>query len=144
MNGGNLLLRPTVGDALRELLFSTHRTVEDVVNAFFAEDYEHRVNGKSYSRAEFIMRASCARSSIARGTITTLDELRHWDRFAERHVLDIAKVDGSVECTEVCVIGRYGVSGRFLRVDAARFSLPAGRFAESSPARPQPFSNSPT
>jgi hypothetical protein len=137
-------MRPALADAVRELLFSTHRRVEDVVKAFFADDYEHRVNGKSYSRDEFTMQACVARSDIAYGTITTHDELRYWDRFAERHVLDITRVDGSVESTEVCVIGRYAIDGRFLRLNEARFPLAGTTLARAGAETSQPFSSSPT
>ncbi|OBG26469.1 hypothetical protein [Mycobacterium sp. 852002-51057_SCH5723018] len=129
------MIRPSIGDAIRELLFSHHRTVDDVMNAFFADDYEHRDNGKAYTRAEFASAAWAARANISHGTVITLDELRYWNRYAERHILEVTKVDGSVECTEVYVIGRYAIDGRFATLHEARLPLAS---PNETPSRPEP------
>jgi hypothetical protein len=130
------LIRPSIGDALRELLFSHHRTVDDVMDSFFADDYEHRDNGKAYTRDEFARAASAARANVAHGSVVTLDELRYWNRYAERHILDVTKVDGSVECAEVYVIGRYSVDGRFAALHEARLPLATPGDPGGDAARP--------
>ena len=89
----------------------------------FADDYLHYMNGIAYSRADFAATAAGARLKISHGTVTTLDELRAGQSYAERHLLDIVNRDGSVERTEVFVIGRYSPDGRFARLNEAGFPV---------------------
>lgn len=123
--GGDLLIRPSFGDALRELLFCAHRSVDDVMNAFFDRGYQHRDNGTVYTRDEFAGLAAAARSEIAHGSVFTLEEFRFWNRYAARFVLEVGKTDGSDEHVEVYVIGQYSIDGRFLRLSQARLSVPS-------------------
>ncbi|WAJ46965.1 hypothetical protein OK015_11225 [Mycobacterium sp. Aquia_216] len=119
------MIRPSFGDALRELLFCTHRSVEDVTNAFFDRGYVHRDNGKTYTRDEFAGLATIARSDVAHGSVSTLEEFRFWNRYAARLVLEVTKTDGSDEHTELYAIGQYSIDGRFLRINQARLSVPS-------------------
>jgi hypothetical protein len=132
------LIRPSFGDALRELLFAAHRTIDDVVSAFFAQDYEHRDNGKTYSRDEFARLAAIARSDVAHGSVFTLEEFRFWNRYAARLVLEVTKTDGSDEHVEVYAIGQYAIDGRFLRLSQARFPVPSVEFVVGAELRSQP------
>jgi hypothetical protein len=120
---GDLLKQLRISDALVELVFSPLRSVEDVMDTYFADDYVHCMNGIAYSRADFAARASGARLKISHGTVTTLDELRDGQSYAERHLLDIVNSDGSVERTEVFVIGQYSPDGRFARLNEAGFPV---------------------
>jgi hypothetical protein len=132
------LIRPSFGDALRELLFYPHRTVDDVVSAFFAQDYEHRDNGKTYTRDEFARLVAIARSDVAHGSVFTLEEFRFWNRYAARLVLEVTKTDGSDEYVEVYVIGQYAIDGRFLKLSQARFPVPSVEFVVGAELRSQP------
>lgn len=138
MAGGDLLIRPSFGDALRELLFCSHRTVDDVVNAFFAQDYEHRDNGKTYTRDEFACLVAIARSNVTHGSVVTLEEFRFWNRYAARLVLKVTKTDGSDDYVEIYAIGQYAIDGRFLRLSQARFPVPSVEFAVEGELRSQP------
>jgi hypothetical protein len=138
MAGGDLLIRPSFGDALRELLFYPHRTVDDVVSAFFAQDYEHRDNGKTYTRDEFARLVAIARSDVAHGSVFTLEEFRFWNSYAARLVLEVTKTDGSDEYVEVYVIGQYAIDGRFLKLSQARFPVPSVEFVVGAELRSQP------
>jgi hypothetical protein len=138
MAGGDLLIRPSFGDALRELLFYPYRTVDDVVSAFFAQDYEHRDNGKTYTRDEFARLVAIARSDVAHGSVSTLEEFRFWNRYAARLVLEVNKTDGSDEYVEVYVIGQYAIDGRFLKLSQARFPVPSVEFVVGAELRSQP------
>lgn len=132
------MIRPSFGDALRDLLFCTHRTVDDVMNAFFDQAYQHRDNGKSYTRDEFAVLAATARSDIAHGDVYTLEEFRFWNRYAARFVLEVTKTDGSAHHVEVYVIGQYSIDGRFLRLNQARLSVPSVEFVVGEKLRAQP------
>jgi hypothetical protein len=138
LDGGDLLIRPSFGDAIRELLFCTHRTVDDVMNAFFAKDYEHRDNGKTYTREEFAGLATIARTAVAHGNVVTLEEFRFWNRYAARLVLEVNKTDGSDENVEVYAIGEYAIDGRFLRLSQARFVVPSVKCVVAGKLRSQP------
>jgi hypothetical protein len=132
------LIRPSFGDALRELLFATHRSVDDVMNAFFDRDYEHRDNAKTYTRAEFVDLVTLARSDIAHGSVFTLEEFRFWNRYAARLVLEVTKTDGSGEHAEVYAIGQYSIDGRFLRISQARLGVPSAEFVVGAKFSAQP------
>jgi hypothetical protein len=138
VKGGEPLIRPSFGDALRELLFATHRSVDDVMNAFFDRDYEHRDNAKTYTRAEFVDLVTIARSDIAHGSVFTLEEFRFWNRYAARLVLEVNKTDGSVEHAEVYAIGQYSIDGRFLRISQARLGVPSAEFVVGANFNAQP------
>ncbi|ORW70767.1 hypothetical protein [Mycobacterium saskatchewanense] len=113
---------------MRELLFCKHRPVNEVMDDFFAEDYQHRDNGRAYSRDEFAGLAGIARTAVACGEVSTLEEFRFWNRYATRLMLELNPIDGPDEHVEVYAIGQYAVDGRFLRLSQARLSLPgAGR-----------------
>jgi hypothetical protein len=132
------LIRPSFGDALRELLFAAHRSVDDVMNAFFDQDYEHRDNGKTYTRDEFARLAAIARSDVANGSVFTLEEFRFWNRYAARLVLEVTRTEGSDEHAELHVIGQYSIDGRFLRLSQARLSVPNVEFVVGAKLRAQP------
>ncbi|GLE50832.1 hypothetical protein ATCCBAA256_04200 [Mycobacterium montefiorense] len=138
MAGGDLVIRPSFSDALRELLFCAHRSVDDVMNAFFDHGYQHRDNGKAYTRDEFAGLAAIARSEITHGSVFTLEEFRFWNRYAARFVLEVSKTDGSAERVEVYVIGQYSIDGRFLRLNQARVSVPSVELVVGAKLRAQP------
>jgi hypothetical protein len=132
------VIRPSFADALRELLFCRHRTVDDVMNAFFAQDYEHRDNGKTFTRAEFADLAMIARSEVAHGDVFTLEEFRFWNRYATRLVLEVNKVDGSIEHVEAYAIGQYAIDGRFLKLNQAQFAIPSAEDVVGHELRSRP------
>jgi hypothetical protein len=138
VTGEEPLIRPSFGDALSELLFCTHRSVDDVMNAFFDRGYEHRDNGKTYTRDEFAGLATIARSEVADGRVFTLEEFRFWNRYAARLVLEFNKTDGSNEHAEVYAIGQYSIDGRFLRISQARVGVPSTEFVVGANFRAQP------
>ncbi|ORV48246.1 hypothetical protein AWC05_06870 [Mycobacterium florentinum] len=123
---------------MRELLFCAHRSVDDVMNAFFDQGYQHRDCGGAYTRDEFAVLAATARADIARGNVFTLEEFRFWNRYAARFVLEIAKTDGSAEHVEVYVIGQYSIDGRFLKLNQARHSVPSVECVVGDRLRAQP------
>ncbi|MEZ0354312.1 hypothetical protein [Mycobacterium sp. pR1184] len=132
------MIRPSFADALRELLFCRHRAVDDVMNAFFAQDYEHRDNGKTLTRAEFAELVAIARTDVTHGEVFTLEEFRFWNRYAARLVLRVHKVDESTVHVEAYAIGQYAIDGRFLRLNQARFVVPNAEEVAEQSLRSQP------
>lgn len=132
------MIRPSFADALRELLFCTHRTVEDVTNAFFAQNYQHRDNGKTFDRDEFTGIAAIARANVLDGNVFTLEEFRFWNRYAARLVIEVNRTDGSVEHVELYAIGQYAIDGRFASMNQARVTVPSAENVVATQLRAQP------
>ncbi len=133
-----MVIRPSFGDALRELLFCSHRSVADVMDAFFAQEYEHRDNGKTYSRDEFANFCALERAQIAHGNVVTVEEFRFWNRYATRLVLEANKTDGSEHHVEINAIGQYAIDGRLLKLSQARFRVPSAEYSMAVKLRSQP------
>lgn len=99
------------------------------MNAFFAQDYEHRDNGKTLTRAEFAELVTIARKDVTHGEVFTLEEFRFWNRYAARLVLQVKKGDESIVHVESYAIGQYAIDGRFLKLNQARFVVPNAELA---------------
>jgi hypothetical protein len=110
-------------EALHDLVFNQAISVDEAMDKHFAADYQHRNSGTPRTRAEFAALAEGGRAEITAFTITVLDEFRDGDRYAERHLIDVTKRDGSTEQAEIYVIGRYAADGRFAVINEAGFPL---------------------
>ena len=91
----------TVAVALDELLDST-LPLDDAIDRHFSPTYRQRTNGSWDDRDEFAAHIAHLRTLVQHATVTVLDELYNGDAFAERHVIDIVKVDGGRVIQEVC------------------------------------------
>lgn len=132
------MIRPSFGDALRELLFCSHRTVADVMDAFFAQEYEHRDNGKTYTRDEFADICDSTRADVVHGNVVTVEEFRFWNRYATRLVVELNKTDGSQQHVEINAIGQYAIDGRLLKLSQARFPVPSAEYHTAAELRSRP------
>jgi hypothetical protein len=119
-----------VSDALRALLLEPDADAElgQVLDRYYAPDYTHRTDGKTVDRDEFAEMAAGARSQVAAGTVTVLDELRDGSTYAERHVYHITLKNGATQDREVAIFGTYAPDGRFRQLSETGFDLdPAAR-----------------
>lgn len=112
----------TVASALRELLDNT-TPLAAAVDRHFSPDYRQRTDGKWSDRDEFTAHIAHLRSLVASITVTVLDDLREGRAFAERHVVDIVKIDGGRVVQEVYVFGEFAVDGRFERLEEVTLML---------------------
>ena len=118
-----------ISDALTALLFEPDSGAElnQVLDRYYAPDYTHRTDGKTVDRHEFAEMAAGARSQVAEGTVTVLDELREGSAYAERHVYHITLKNGVTWDREVSIFGTFAADGRFQHLSETAFDIdPAG------------------
>jgi hypothetical protein len=119
-----------ISEALRALLFEpdTGEELDQVLDRYYAPDYTHRADGKTLDRSEFAEMVAHARSQVAGGTVTVLDEFREGSAYAERHVLNITLRNGATQDREVAIFGAYAPDGRFRYLSETGFGIdPAER-----------------
>jgi hypothetical protein len=114
-----------ISDALRALLFEPDSGAElnQVLDRYYAPDYTHRADGKSLDRKQFAEMAARARSQVAEGSVTVLDELRDGSTYAERHVYHITLKNGATQDREVTIFGTFAPDGRFQHLSETGFDL---------------------
>jgi hypothetical protein len=119
-----------ISDALSALLFEPDSGTEldQVLDRYYAPDYTYRTDGKTLDRDEFTELVARARSQVAEGAVTVLDELRDGSAYAERHVFHITLKDGTTQDREVAIFGTFAADGRFRHLSETGFDIgPAGR-----------------
>jgi hypothetical protein len=118
--------KPTYTDiqsALTDLLFRPELDLVTATDRHFALDYRQRTDGRWDEREGFIEHIAHLRSIIAGGTVRVLDEFRDGARYADRHVVEIVKRDGSRVEMEVYVFAEFAADGRFRRVEETTLML---------------------
>jgi hypothetical protein len=119
-----------ISDALRALLFEPDPGAEldQALDRYYAPDFTFRTDGKTLDRDEFAAMLAGARSQVAGGWVTVLDELRDGSAYAERHVYHIALKNGATQDREVTIFGTFAPDGRFRHLSETGFDLdPAER-----------------
>jgi hypothetical protein len=119
-----------ISDALRALLFEpdSGAGLDQILDRYYAPDFTHRTDGKTLDRGEFAAMVTRARSQVAEGTVTVLDELRDGSAYAERHVYHITLKNGDAQDREVTIFGTFAPDGRFRQLSETGFDIdPAER-----------------
>jgi hypothetical protein len=119
-----------ISDALKVLLFEPDSGAElgEILDRYYGPDYTHRTDGKTLSRTEFAEMVAQARSQLAEGAVTVLDELRDGTAYAERHVFHITLKNGATQDREVAIFGTFAEDGRFRHLSETGFDIdPAER-----------------
>lgn len=114
--------------ALTDLL-GRELALDDALDRHFTPDYRQRTDGTWSDRAEFAAHIAHLRSIVRSADIDVVDEHRDGARYAERHVVDVAKVDGGRVVQEVYLFGQFAADGRFSRVEETTLML-AGEEAD--------------
>ena len=109
--------------ALTDLLFRPELDLVTAADRHFAPDYRQRTDGSWDERDGFLEHIAHLRSVVAEGTVRVLDEFRDGACYADRHVVDIVKRDGSRVEMEVYVFAELAEDGRFLRVEETTLLL---------------------
>ncbi|MDH6119248.1 nuclear transport factor 2 family protein [Kitasatospora sp. GAS204B] len=115
--------RTDVTSALTDLLLTPGLELAEAVDRHFAPDYRQRTDGRWADRAEFTAHIAHLRTIVAGGSIQVLEELVQGDRYADRHIIDVQKTDGSVVRTEVYLFGEFAADGRFRRIEETTLML---------------------
>ncbi|MFI8081594.1 nuclear transport factor 2 family protein [Kitasatospora sp. NPDC086009] len=118
--------RTDIATALTALLFTPGLDLAEAVDRHFAPDYRQRTDGSWADRAEFTAHIAHLREVVASGRVEVLDELVQGDRYADRHVVDVTKTDGSTVRMEVYVFAEFAPDGRFRRLEETTLMLRGG------------------
>ncbi|MER6394859.1 nuclear transport factor 2 family protein [Kitasatospora sp. NPDC001603] len=118
--------RTDIATALTDLLFTPGLDLAEAVDRHFAPDYRQRTDGSWADRAEFTAHIAHLREVVASGRVEVLDELVQGDRYADRHVVDVTKTDGSTVRMEVYVFAEFSPDGRFRRLEETTLMLRGG------------------
>ena len=112
----------TIANALRDLL-DREVPLNVAVDRHFAESYRQRTNGQWDDRGQFVTHIAHLRTIVDTIELTVLEELVEGAVYAERHVADMKKKDGTRVVQEVYVFGDRDSDGRFTRVEETTMML---------------------
>ncbi|MER5545394.1 nuclear transport factor 2 family protein [Streptomyces sp. NPDC002589] len=115
--------RTDVVSAMTDLLFTPGLELSEAVDRHFAPDYRQRTDGRWDDRSEFTTHIAHLRGIVASGSIRVLDELVQGDLYADRHIIDVDKTDGSSVRMEVYLFGEFAADGRFRRIEETTLML---------------------
>lgn len=113
----------TIKDAIEDLFNTPELTAAEAVERHFAPSFRQRVNGSWVDYSTFLARIASLREIVGRVTITVLDEFSDGNRYAERHVIDLLKRDGSRIIQEVYLFGERSLDGRFNRIEETTLAI---------------------
>jgi hypothetical protein len=103
--------------------------LDDALDRHFTPDYRQRTDGTWSDRAEFASHIAHLRSIVGSARTNVIDEHRDGTRYADRHTVDVAKLDGGCVVQEVYLFGEFAADGRFLRIEETTLML-AGEEAD--------------
>jgi hypothetical protein len=115
-----------IRSALTDLLFQPELDLAAAVDRHFAPDYRQRTDGKWDERDAFVEHIAHLRSVLTGGRVRVLDEICDGARYADRHVVEVTKRDGSSVEMEVYVFGEFAADGRFRRIEETTLMLQGG------------------
>ncbi|MFJ4191614.1 nuclear transport factor 2 family protein [Kitasatospora sp. NPDC089509] len=115
--------RPDIAAALTDLLFTPGLELAEAIDRHFTPDYRQRTDGRWDDHAEFTAHIAHLRTVVAGGEIRILDEFAQGDRYADRHIVDIRKTDGSTVRMEVYLFAEIAADGRFRRIEETTLML---------------------
>ncbi|KJS54572.1 nuclear transport factor 2 family protein [Streptomyces rubellomurinus] len=115
--------RTDVASAMTDLLFTPELALSEAVDRHFAPDYRQRTDGSWADRSEFTAHIAHLRGIVAGGRIQVLEELVQGDLYADRHIIDVDKTDGSTVRVEVYLFGEFAPDGRFRRIEETTLLL---------------------
>jgi len=112
----------TIKEAIDDM-FNHGLTAEEAVERHFDPCFRQRVNGMWVDRSTFLAHIVSLREVVAHVTVTVRDEFLDGDRYAERHVIDLSKLDGDRIRQEVYLFAERGKDGRFTRIEEATLAI---------------------
>jgi hypothetical protein len=114
---------PDIRSALDDLLNQQQRPLDDVLAHHFSPNYRQRTNGQWSDREVFAQHVRKLREVVASARIEVLDELCDGNRYADRHLVHVAKRDGSKVVQEVYLFAELDAEGRFARIEETTLML---------------------
>jgi hypothetical protein len=117
------IARTDIAAALTDLLLTPGLELTEAVDRHFAPDYRQRTDGRWDDREQFTTHIAHLRTIVAGGEIQVLEELVQGNLYADRHIVDIRKTDGSTVRMEVYVFAEFAPDGRFRRIEETTLML---------------------
>ncbi|MDH6108781.1 hypothetical protein P3T36_002298 [Kitasatospora sp. MAP12-15] len=112
-----------IAAALHDLLLAPGVPLDEALDRHFAPDYRQRTDGRWDDRAQFAAHIAHLREVVLSGQVEVLEELTDGTRYADRHLVDVTKKDGSTVRMEVYVFGEFAPDGRFRRIEETTLML---------------------
>ncbi|MGW4773711.1 nuclear transport factor 2 family protein [Nocardia sp. NPDC004278] len=112
-----------IATALTDLLFTPGLPLTEAIDRHFAPDYRQRTDGRWDTRAEFAEHIAHLREVVTTGSLRVLDEFVHDHTYADRHIVEVIKTDGTHVATEVYLFGEFAPDGRFRRIEETTLLL---------------------
>ncbi|MFI9809461.1 nuclear transport factor 2 family protein [Streptomyces sp. NPDC052301] len=115
--------RTDVRTALTDLLLTPGLDLDEAADRHFAPDYRQRTDGSWDNRTEFLAHIAHLRTVVAGGSVEVHDELFSGHHYADRHTMEVIKIDGSTVRMEVYLFGEFAPDGRFRRIEETTLML---------------------
>ena len=112
-----------IASALHDLLLAPDLDLDEALDRHFAPDYRQRTDGRWADRAGFAEHIAHLRQVVVGGSVEVVEELADGTRYADRHIVDVTKKDGSSVRMEVYVFGEFAPDGRFRRIEETTLML---------------------
>ncbi|MGF1432027.1 nuclear transport factor 2 family protein [Kitasatospora sp. LaBMicrA B282] len=109
--------------ALTDLLFTPGLELAEAIDRHFAPDYRQRTDGRWDDRAAFAEHIAHLRAVVAGGSVEVFEELSAGNLYADRHVVEVVKKDGSTVRMEVYLFAEFAPDGRFRRIEETTLLL---------------------
>jgi len=109
--------------ALDALLNDQATPLDQAIDRHFHSDYRQRTNGVWDDRAGFTAHIEHLRTIVKVAAIDVVDEISAGEQYADRHIVDIEKRDGTHVVQEVYLFGERAPDGRFLRIEEVTLML---------------------
>jgi hypothetical protein len=103
---------------LTKILFSSedNHPLNETLDRYFTPDYEQDSDGEIYNRETFAVHVKQDfREPTERAAITVHEIVQEGNRTAQRHRLDITRLDGATIRMEVHMFAEYASDGRLCR-----------------------------
>ncbi|WP_035796904.1 nuclear transport factor 2 family protein [Kitasatospora mediocidica] len=113
----------SIAAALTDLLLTPGLELTEAVDRHFTPDYRQRTDGRWDDHSAFTSHIAHLRTVVAGGSVEVLEELAQGDRYADRHIVDITKTDGSTVRMEVYLFAEIAPDGRFRRIEETTLML---------------------
>lgn len=113
----------TIKALLDDLLNQQTIPLSAVMDAHLAPEYRQRTNGRWSDRDEVTAHFAHLRRIVDHAEITVRQELSDRHNYAERHLVQIVKRDGSRVLQELYVFGEFSCDRRFARIEETALML---------------------